>query len=241
MSLRSVIRPKAVDWMVAEPYVENCEPKAVCGAKPVVILDIDCKTATADMVEHVDTDFAMTMEGCAQQSAAGAVPVYGFCSWFDVMFTGPAGLAGKTVRSPFSRCCEAPKEEAFHAVTSGCSAGAGDAEHGAGGGQGGAGRGRGDRAARRQPRHALEADDLVQLTGARAGAQILAPANVFLQSLAFSASGSGVAPADGVRCRRRWGTAWWATSRCTRTRRPTAPTTSTCPTACGRAAGPTRR
>ena len=102
MSLRSVIRPKAVDWMVAEPYVENCEPKAVCGAKPVVILDIDCKTATADMVEHVDTDFAMTMEGCAQQTAAGAVPVYGFCSWFDVMFTGPAGLAGKTVRSQFS-------------------------------------------------------------------------------------------------------------------------------------------
>ena len=102
MSLRSVIRPKAVDWMVAEPYVENCEPKAVCGAKPVVILDIDCKTATADMVEHVDTDFAMTMESCAQQTAAGAVPVYGFCSWFDVMFTGPAGLAGKTVRSPFS-------------------------------------------------------------------------------------------------------------------------------------------
>ena len=101
MSRRSVIRPKAVDWMVAEPYVENCEPKAVCGAKPVVILDIDCKTATADMVEHVDTDFAMTMESCAQQSAAGAVPVYGFCAWFDVMFTGPAGLAGKTVRSPF--------------------------------------------------------------------------------------------------------------------------------------------
>ena len=115
MPLRSVIRPKAVDWMVAEPYVENCEPKAVCGAKPVVILDIDCKTATADMVEHVDTDFAMTMEGCAQQTAAGAVPVYGFCSWFDVMFTGPAGLAGKTVRSPFSRSCEAPAEKAFPA------------------------------------------------------------------------------------------------------------------------------
>ena len=27
----------------------------------------------------------------------GTVPVYGFCSWFDVMFTGKDGLAGKTV------------------------------------------------------------------------------------------------------------------------------------------------
>lgn len=32
------IRPKAVQWMVAEPYVENTEPKAVAMAKPVVIL-----------------------------------------------------------------------------------------------------------------------------------------------------------------------------------------------------------
>lgn len=34
----SCIRPKAVQWMVAEPYVENTEPKAVAVAKPIVIL-----------------------------------------------------------------------------------------------------------------------------------------------------------------------------------------------------------
>ena len=27
----------------------------------------------------------------------GTVPVYGFCSWFDVLFTGKDGLAGNTV------------------------------------------------------------------------------------------------------------------------------------------------
>ena len=34
----SCIRPKAVQWMIAEPYVENTEPKAVAMAKPIVIL-----------------------------------------------------------------------------------------------------------------------------------------------------------------------------------------------------------
>jgi hypothetical protein len=58
--------------------------------------DIDCKTATVEMVEHVDTTFKLTIDGPAA-TASGAVPVYGFCSWFDVMFTGKAGLAGHTV------------------------------------------------------------------------------------------------------------------------------------------------
>ena len=47
-------------------------------------------------VEHVDTTFKLKIEGPASMDG-GAVPVYGFCSWFDVMFTGKDGLAGKTV------------------------------------------------------------------------------------------------------------------------------------------------
>jgi hypothetical protein len=48
------------------------------------------------MVEHVDTAFKIQIDGSAG-TESGVVPVYGFCSWFDVMFTGKAGLAGHTV------------------------------------------------------------------------------------------------------------------------------------------------
>ena len=48
------------------------------------------------MVEHVDTTFKLQINGPAA-TESGIVPVYGFCSWFDVMFTGKDGLAGHTV------------------------------------------------------------------------------------------------------------------------------------------------
>jgi type I protein arginine methyltransferase len=91
-----VVKPRAMQWMAAEPYVEALEPTAIRVSAPVCVLDIDCKTATADEVEHVDSAFKLNIAAPAGQlpGPGGTVPVHGFASWFDCMFTGHGGLAG---------------------------------------------------------------------------------------------------------------------------------------------------
>jgi hypothetical protein len=68
-------------------------------SEPVCVLEIDCKTATAEEVEHVDTTFKLRVNNPPGRplDADGTVPIHGFAAWFDVMFAGPQGLAGPTV------------------------------------------------------------------------------------------------------------------------------------------------
>ena len=51
------------------------------------------QTMTPDEVEHVNSAFEMPVEAGVPPDA----PVHGFVGWFDVTFTGRAGLEGHKV------------------------------------------------------------------------------------------------------------------------------------------------
>ena len=93
-----IVKPRAIEWMAAEPYVEALEPKAVRVSKAVCVLNIDCKTATPEEVEQVDSAFVLKISSPDGMVGAGdKVPVHGFAAWFDCMFTGHSGLDGPTI------------------------------------------------------------------------------------------------------------------------------------------------
>jgi hypothetical protein len=81
------------------PFFAACQTIAI--SPPVVVLHIDCKNATVEQVEHVDTTIQMPINAGAAEAA-----LHGFVGWFDVTFTGPAGLAGHQVlsREPGAGC-----------------------------------------------------------------------------------------------------------------------------------------